>query len=250
MTFSPDGLHIVSGSDDRTVRVWDTQTGENIKALEGHTAAVSSVAFSPDSLFIVSGSRDHTLRVWDPQTGKVINTLEGHTNWVLSVAFSLDALHVVSRSDDGTLRIWDVQTAVNTRTFDNFTLLPRSVVFSPHGQHIASQHIEGSEGKISREPHVIKLLTDLYLTHYCSGHSARHVNVYRGQDRMGHLLRRLGRNTSATVLATPRPSSRKAYTYRVAAGCSGNQWRGWHHYYHSFLSIAGDRKTVVRAGFG
>ncbi|KIO05784.1 hypothetical protein M404DRAFT_25077 [Pisolithus tinctorius Marx 270] len=66
VAFSPDGKRIVSGSQDKTVRVWDAERGVQIGGhLEGHTDAVCSVAFSPDGKRIVSGSRDKTVRVWD-----------------------------------------------------------------------------------------------------------------------------------------------------------------------------------------
>ena len=70
VAFSPDGKRIVSGSGDKTVRVWDVDTGKPIgQPLTGHTAVVSSVAFSPDGKRIVSGSGDDTVRVWDADTG-------------------------------------------------------------------------------------------------------------------------------------------------------------------------------------
>ena len=56
MAFSPDGKRIVSGSRDKTVKVWDAATGQETLTLKGHTGSVSSVAFSPDGKRIVSGS--------------------------------------------------------------------------------------------------------------------------------------------------------------------------------------------------
>ena len=81
VAFSPDGQQIVSGSNDWTVRVWDTKTGEVAAGpFEGHTGPVWSVAFSPDGQQIVSGSSDKTVRVWDAKTGDVVaEPFEGHT---------------------------------------------------------------------------------------------------------------------------------------------------------------------------
>jgi WD40 repeat protein len=63
--FSPDGSRVASGPDDRTVRVWDVQTGQCEHTLEGHSPSVTSVVFSPDGSRVASGSSDRTVRVWD-----------------------------------------------------------------------------------------------------------------------------------------------------------------------------------------
>ncbi|THU75876.1 WD40 repeat-like protein, partial [Dendrothele bispora CBS 962.96] len=64
--YSPDGRYVASGSQDHTVRIWDTQTGEQVgQPLQGHTAQVTSVAYSPDGRCVASGSRDCTVRIWD-----------------------------------------------------------------------------------------------------------------------------------------------------------------------------------------
>ena len=112
VAFSPDGRRIVSGSGDKTLRLWDANTGQPIGApLEGHKYRVLSVAFSPDGRRIVSGSVDKTLRLWDADTGQPIGApLEGHKDDVSSVAFSPDGRRIVSGSRDKTLRLWDANT--------------------------------------------------------------------------------------------------------------------------------------------
>ena len=87
---SPDGKRLVSGSSDKTLKVWDADTGQEIRTLVGHTGAITCVAFSPDGKRLVSGSEDRTVKVWDVQTGQEIRTLEGHTSGVTCVAFSPD----------------------------------------------------------------------------------------------------------------------------------------------------------------
>ena len=69
VAFRPDGKTLVSGSGDRTLRLWNAQTGEHIRTLEGHKWGVQSVVFSPDGKTLASGSSDDTIRLWNVATG-------------------------------------------------------------------------------------------------------------------------------------------------------------------------------------
>ena len=105
--YSPDGREIVSASDDRTIRIWDSVTGECKRVLEGHTVFVNSAAYSPDGREIVSASWDRTIRIWDAVTGECKRVLEGHTSNVNSVAYSPDGREIVSASCDKTIKVWN-----------------------------------------------------------------------------------------------------------------------------------------------
>jgi len=78
VAFSQDGSRVVSGSDDRTVRIWNVTTGEVEAELKGHTNSVRSVAFSQDGSQVVSGSLDKTVRIWNLTMGnsQSMNTSE------------------------------------------------------------------------------------------------------------------------------------------------------------------------------
>ena len=80
VAFSPEGRRVVSGSIDKTVRIWNTATGEVKAELKGHTNDVNSVAFAQDGSQVVSGSDDNTVRIWNAATGEVEAELKGHTD--------------------------------------------------------------------------------------------------------------------------------------------------------------------------
>ena len=146
VTFSPDGKWIVSGSSDKTIRVWDAMTHDAVgDPLEGHSSLVTSVAFSPDGTRIVSGSYDKTIRVWDAATHAAVgDPLEGHTHWVLSVAFSPDGMRIVSGSCDNSVRVWDAPFVqpVPTKKVDGPEMTLRSYTSNspPTSQSGSDQH--------------------------------------------------------------------------------------------------------------
>jgi WD40 repeat protein/tRNA A-37 threonylcarbamoyl transferase component Bud32 len=106
VAFSPDGSRVASGSEDETVRVWDTARGTRIATLQGHGDLVTSVAFSPAGDRIASTSEDGTVKVWDPDSGQETLSLRGQGGRAYCVAFSPDGQRLASANHDGTITIW------------------------------------------------------------------------------------------------------------------------------------------------
>jgi WD40 repeat protein len=145
VTYSPDGLHILSASADSDIRMWDAKTGAAVGTLEGHTELVFCAAYSSSGSYIVSGSDDRTIRVWDAKTRLALGTLKGHTAGVLSAVYSPDEQHIISASSDRTIRIWDARTgAVVGKPLTGHSSHIWSLVYSPSKPRIASGSEDGT----------------------------------------------------------------------------------------------------------
>jgi WD40 domain-containing protein/NACHT domain-containing protein/heterokaryon incompatibility protein (HET) len=138
VAFSPDGSIVASGSNDETIKLWDTRTGTEQATLKGHSGSVRAVAFSPDGSIVASGSNDKTIKLWDTRTGTEQATLKGHSDWVSAVAFSPDGSIVASGSNDKTIKLWDTRTGTEQATLKGHSDSVSAVAFSPDGSIVAS----------------------------------------------------------------------------------------------------------------
>jgi WD40 repeat protein/DNA-binding SARP family transcriptional activator len=105
VTFSPDGQHVASASDDGTIRVWNATAGRLERTLRGHRESVASVAYSAGGTRLVSAGADGTIRIWPLDGGRAV-VLRGHQGPVASAAFDASGDRVVSAGQDGTVRVW------------------------------------------------------------------------------------------------------------------------------------------------
>ena len=140
LSFSPDGLFLISGDEAGTIKLWDIQTGGIIKTLSGHSKGVTCVSISPDHTMIASGSGDNTIHLWNTWTGECFCVIDEHIDTVNTVNFSpTNSKHLMTASADGTVQQWDV---------DGHRIGPAyggtHAIFSPDGSHFASWVFRGS----------------------------------------------------------------------------------------------------------
>ncbi|MBT5708030.1 MAG: hypothetical protein HOI66_17085, partial [Verrucomicrobia bacterium] len=159
--FSKDGSKLLTASQDKTARIWDSFTGEQLQIFQGHDGVLSWAEFSPDGAKILTVSSDNTayqpflnpigqpvyadggprygdqsVRVWSIKDGSTQAILKGHTNQLTSAHFSPDGKHIVSSSHDRTAKIWDLKTQKIIHTLNGHEASVLSTIFSPDGRSV------------------------------------------------------------------------------------------------------------------
>ena len=162
VTFSPDGNTLASGSEDNTIRLWDTATGQLKNTLEDPTSEwhhfYTSVAFSPDGSTLAGGiTEGNTIVLWDVATGIHQKTLRGSEEIanITSIAFSPDGSTLASANEDGIIRLWDLSTRVG--------IMPSTVASPAIGEQltinvniVAGKNVGGYQVSVGFDPTALR----------------------------------------------------------------------------------------------
>jgi len=140
IALNPKKNTIVTGADSGKVRIWDANSGDPLRSIEGHTDDVTAVAFSEDGTKIVSGSWDNTVRIFNAETGEQLHVCEGHEDGVSTVAFSQDGTKIAYGTSEpsGLVRVFDAETGKELKEMsphDGHGVL--ALAFNPNGTNIA-----------------------------------------------------------------------------------------------------------------
>lgn len=140
--WSPDGTRIVTTSNDRTARVWDS-TGKELAKLEHPNDVVDAAVWRPDGARLVTASWDRIARVWDVSTAKELVRLVGHNGFITKLVWSTDGSLILTASDDGTARLWDAETGRPILRMDHNDSVA-TVAWSPDRSRIATASIDNT----------------------------------------------------------------------------------------------------------
>src|SRR5262249_23238710 len=143
-----------SGSEDRTVKLWDAATGQLLHTFSGHGSPIECLAFSPDGATLASGggvvlgseSGDTTIRLWNVKARALPRTWRGHTVYVRGLAFSPDGTRLASCGGfllKADLFVWDVATGERKLTLGKPDEMVAGVAWSPDGATLASANYSG-----------------------------------------------------------------------------------------------------------
>jgi sugar lactone lactonase YvrE len=134
LAFSPDGNFFISGSWNKTIKIWDAETGQEVKTLTGHTGNVHSVSYSPDGRQIVSCSNDKTIKFWDAESGNAVRSVSANCT---IVAYCPDGRKIAA-VERTRIYIFDTQNGQKLFTLTGHRAVIQTIAFSPDGSRLLS----------------------------------------------------------------------------------------------------------------
>ncbi|MFX1365113.1 MAG: TIR domain-containing protein [Promethearchaeota archaeon] len=138
LSISPDRKYIITGSADKTVKVWELESGNSFQILEGHELEVTSVNISSDGSRIVTGSEDKTVKLWKLETGNLLRNFTGHKGAIFGTLITPNDKYIISISEDKTAKIWNWFNKKLLRSLEGHEYSINSVDITPDGKFIAT----------------------------------------------------------------------------------------------------------------
>jgi serine/threonine protein kinase len=207
LSFSPDNRLLVSGSDDRTVRLWDIAANQLVQTLDAQEV-VTAVAISADAQTLASGSRDGTIRLWDLPTGALLRTIAASETAITALVYGTAPHQLISASGNR-LSVWDVQTgsadrqfAGHTETIVDLQVVDDNRLISVGGDRTLMWNLEREElmqvcSENTTSPLTVSMKDEQMIAVNASG------SLRIWQHRAGHLaqagIKELGQNLDAAL---------------------------------------------------
>lgn len=142
LSFTPDGLKLVSGSFDKTIKLWQLDTGKVLYTLGDRLKGVFAIAVSPDGKLLASGSWDEKIELWNLETGTLLHNLSQHKASVRSLAIAPDSQTLISGSFDQTIVLWSLPDGTVTKTILDREPIA-AIALSQDGTFLASTGDDG-----------------------------------------------------------------------------------------------------------
>ena len=179
VSYDGDRGRYLTGSDDKTVKVWDAESLKCLATFEGHSQRVMSVSYDRDRGRYLTGSEDKTVKVWDAESLKCLATLEGHSSWVMSVSYDRDRGRYLTGSSDQTVKVWDAESLKCLATLEGHSQRVMSVSYDRD----RGRYLTGSSDQTVKvwDAESLKCLATL------EGHSQRVWSVSYDRDRGRYL---------------------------------------------------------------
>ncbi|KAG2102279.1 WD40-repeat-containing domain protein [Suillus discolor] len=156
LIWTPDGKTLISGSNNWSIRTWNTSTWKQIALLEGHTYAVKSIAISPNGRILVSTSYDRTARLWNLDDNQPISSPLQHLSTVLSVSFSADGTLLATAGADKNAYTWDISAIVKQAGLDELLVDQRDKsVLTADATRRPVRPFDLSAGRPIRQPIIV-----------------------------------------------------------------------------------------------